>query len=256
MAKIYYYMALFPTEALIASMLAPEQFGSYMATGYKSGSHEQLIFAEIEGEFGTEFDWDYAKEKTVPHEDGKPKYSVYLSIYRVLERVPLSKMKKLYLTTSDGRTLGLEKSEFPKFEGKKPYYLYQDLCPVNPLVISAFEPKAFGEYMVNKNVKISLPALFFCDMKVVDMNNLEHSGHIGPIYDRNLGHLNECIKSVTVRGKETKMIERTFAGKFTFQIVDQGFALFNADEKVWYQMPTKEEFETKYYYWASSAMII
>jgi hypothetical protein len=256
MQKIYYYVTLFPTEALIASMLTPEQFGAYMATGYKSGSHEQLIFVRLNGEFGNEFDWAYARKNTIPHEDGQPKHSLYLSIYRVLERIPLEQFGNLCLTTSDGRTLELESSPIPESLPADPYYLYQDLCPVTPLVISAFPPDQFGRYMVSEDVKIHLPALCFCDLRVIDINDPINTGNIGPMYDRNIGHLNECIRAVTERGKQTKMLERTFAGRFTFQIIRSGFAIFNQTGNVWYKMPDREELLRKHYNWGYSAMIL
>jgi hypothetical protein len=256
MSKIFYYMTLFPTEALIASMLTPEQFGAYMATGYKSGSHEQLIFAEVTEEFGTDFDWAYAHQNTVPDEKGKPKHSVYLSVYRVLERTPLDKIGDLYLTTSDGQTLGITKSVEKAQYPEKPYYLYQNLCPANPLVVSAFSPDEYGKYMVSESVKISLPALCYCDLKVIDVQDPVRTGNIGPMYDRNIGHLNECIKAVTVRGKKTKMLERTFAGRFTYQIVQSGFTIVNRTGRIHYAMPGRDILVKHYYNWAYSAMII
>ena len=87
--SIRYYLSVFPTEALIASMLDPVQFGAYRATGSKRGSSEQIIFIGITGEFGDAFDWEYARAQCVPHANGDPKHSVYLSIYRTLERIPL-----------------------------------------------------------------------------------------------------------------------------------------------------------------------
>ncbi len=112
--KIHYYLTLFPVEALIASQLTPVQFGSYMATGSKKGSFENIIFIELTGEFGDYFDWKYAHEKCVPHGNGNPKNSLYLSVYRTLEHIPFSVMDTLYLTTRDGRTLPLEKSELER----------------------------------------------------------------------------------------------------------------------------------------------
>ena len=61
--SLNYYLSVFPTEALIASELGPDQFGAYMATGSKKGSAEQIIFFDLEGDFDSVFDWDYAKEK-------------------------------------------------------------------------------------------------------------------------------------------------------------------------------------------------
>ena len=256
MFQTHIYMTLFPTEALIVSMLDPEQFGAYMATGSKTGSHERLIFAEINGEFGEDFDWAHARENAVPHEDGTPKNSLYLSVYRVLERVPLDRLMNLYLTTSDGRTLALRQGAFPENTEKAPYHLYQDLCPVHALVVSSLSPREFGDYMVSEAVKISLPALCYADVRVIDIKDPVKTGNIGPMYDRNLSHLNECIKAVTERGKQTKMLERTFAGRFTFQIVKTGFAIVNRTGRVWYAMPTREELTARHYDWGRSAMIL
>jgi hypothetical protein len=93
--NIHYYVTLFPVEALIASQLDPMQFGSYMATGSKKGSYENIIFAEIDGGFGDYFDWQYAREKCVPHQNGDPKNSLYLSVNRTLEHIPLSTLRSL-----------------------------------------------------------------------------------------------------------------------------------------------------------------
>ena len=256
MYQTHIYMTVFPTEALIVSMLDPEQFGAYMATGSKTGSHERLMFVEISGEFGDEFDWAYARTTAIPHEDGSPKNSLYLSVYRVLERVPLDRLMNLYLTTSDGRTLALRQSAFPEMQEPAPYYLYQDLCPLNALVVSSLQPRDFGNYMVSEDVKISLPTLCFADVKVIDIKDPVRTGNIGPMYDRNLSHLNECIKAVTVRGKQTKMLERTFAGRFTFQIIRSGIAFVNKTSRVWYAMPTREELTARHYDWGRSAMIL
>ena len=72
---IHYYLTVFPTEGLIASQLGPEDFGSYMATGSKKGTAEHLIFIEVSGEFGSYFDWDYARQNCVQHSDERPKHS-------------------------------------------------------------------------------------------------------------------------------------------------------------------------------------
>ncbi len=256
MSKIHYYLTVFPTEALIASMLNPEQFGYYMTTSSKRGSHERLIFIELEHEFPGEFDWAWAHERCVPHKNGQAKHSVYLSVYRVLEHVPLSAMGDMHLTTPDGRTLSLSKAPFPSDSPGRSWYLYQELCPVQPLVVSSLSPTDFGEYVTNGNAKISFPALVYCNLKVIDLQDLEHTGNVGPMYDHNLGHLTECIKAVTERGKTTKTLDRTFSGSFRFQIIKDGIAVAGKEGKLWYQMPTEEELTARYYDWARSAMIL
>ena len=68
---------------------------------------ELLEVKELSKEFGTYFDWDYAKKTCVPHSDGDPKHSVYLSIYRVLEHVPMDAIGNMYLVTRDGRSFSV-----------------------------------------------------------------------------------------------------------------------------------------------------
>jgi hypothetical protein len=95
-------------------MLEPEDFGYYYAVGTKVHSRGEAIFFEVdpaalpEGEFPVHL----IEEKCVPKADGSPKKSVYLGIYRVLSRIPVSALGKLYLVTRDGRTLGLERAEY------------------------------------------------------------------------------------------------------------------------------------------------
>jgi len=82
---IHLYLSLIP-EALIASMLEPEEFGSYYAVGSKKKSRGQAIFFEVDAKFKSSyFHIEDAVKRCVPHEDGSPKQSIYVSVYRVLE---------------------------------------------------------------------------------------------------------------------------------------------------------------------------
>src|SRR6056297_2451029 len=132
---IHYYFTVFPMEALIASELEPSDFGAYMAVGTRKGSAERLIFIEVNGEWGDDFDWAYAKENCVHHENGEPKHSLYLGVYRILERIPFKALRSLYLTTRDGRSLELEKCEYVPPVQDRNFFIYKELCPVSPLVV-------------------------------------------------------------------------------------------------------------------------
>ena len=111
--KIHYYLTLYPMEAMVASQLEPEAFGAYMAIGTRRGSSERLIFAEVRQEtLGDAFDLDYARSRCTAHDDGTPKHSVYLSVYRALEAAPLNGLGLLHLVTKDGRSLAIEPAEY------------------------------------------------------------------------------------------------------------------------------------------------
>lgn len=254
---IYYYVMFFPTEALIASQLEPKIFGAYMARGSKKGSAELLTFAEIKGGFGEYFDWDYAKKKCVAHDDGRPKQSLYLSIYRVIEHIPLEQYNEIYLVTKDGSTLELSQAPYKKPDNWEGYGLYKELCPVSPFVASSLEPKAFADYIINDtSKKITVPALIFSDVKHIDFEEKEKTGNIGNMFDRDFDHLHDCIDQViNQKDKITKTIDRSFDSKFTYQIVDTGFYIAKEKSILFYPMPTREALKEIDYDWGKSANI-
>ncbi len=85
----YLYLSLIP-EALVASMLPPEDFGLYYAIGSAKRSRGQAIFFSVDRDKIAEGDFplEDVEARCVAHSDGRPKASLYLAIYRVLERVP------------------------------------------------------------------------------------------------------------------------------------------------------------------------
>ena len=139
--SVHLYLSLIP-EALIASMLPPEKFGQYYATGHQYKSKGQAMFFEIDPAFRHEFfDIDDAIARCTPHPDGTAKNSVYVATYRVLEHVPVNTIGKLYLSTAYGQTLALSRSDtLPK--EKVELHMYQDLVPVNSLIVSTLDAPA------------------------------------------------------------------------------------------------------------------
>ncbi|HOW41851.1 MAG TPA: hypothetical protein PL123_15000, partial [Bacteroidales bacterium] len=110
----YVYLTSNP-EALVASMLPPDAFGLYLSTGTKKRNKGQAVFFEVDLEKITSFiDVKSLNSRCVQKEDGSPKSSVYLSVYKVLEMVPLSALKSLYLTTDHGLVLELMKAEYDR----------------------------------------------------------------------------------------------------------------------------------------------
>ena len=253
---LHYYMTVFPMEALVASQLEPEHFASYMALGDKKAAAEQLIFVEVEGGFGNFFDWDFAEKKCVPHSDGRLKNSLYLSVYRVLENVPLTAMGSLYLVTKDGRSLVLEKEEYSAPANWKGYALYREYCPMSPLAVSTLDPKNYGDHMTEKNNKVHVPTLFFADLKLGDVDNIEDSGNVGQIYDKNLEHLQSCVHVLQAgKGKMTKIVDRSNFNSSFYQIIDNGLYVSSKDGIVMYSMPSRDELKKINYDWGRSALI-
>lgn len=255
--KIHYYLSVFPLEGLISSQLEPEQFGAYMATGSKKGAFEIIMFFEIEGGFGNYFDWQYAEKKCMPHANGQPKNSLYLSVYRSLENTPLSHFRSLYLTTRDGRALELERSEFGNENNQIDFFMYQELCPVRPLVVSALNPIDFSKYLTDPAIKTSIPKIVFSDLKVIDLSDPVNTGHVGRAYDRNLDHLKDCILAVTeFRDKPNKVVDRSHIERFSYQVINNGVYVGDGQELLMYKMKSEDELRRNHYDWARSALIL
>ncbi|NCB00921.1 MAG: hypothetical protein EOM67_01995 [Spirochaetia bacterium] len=251
----FYYVVFSPIEAFIASQLEPKEFGSYMARGSKKGSAERLMFAEVKGEFGDYFDWDYAKEKCIAHSDGRPKHSLYLSIYRVIEHIPLEQYKDVYLVNKDGSTLSLKAAPYKKPANWRGYGLYKEHCPVYPFIVSSLEPKMLADYIINDTTKkITVPAIIFNDMRIIDFDEKEKTGNIGSMYDRDLDHLKDCIATIqNQKNKMTKTVDRSFGTKFSYQIIDNGIYIARGKGILFYPMHTQEALKEIDYDWGKSA---
>ena len=190
----YLYLSLIP-ESLIASQLPPEEFGAYFAVGTKKRSRGQALFFEIEPFESDYFPFAEMERRCVPHPDGRPKRSVYLSIYRVLEHVPLSAFRKLYLVTDDGRVLGLEQAPFEP-ESLHHHHLYQEYSPVNPRVVSKLNPVEFGKQMTDRSNAVAVDKLAFAELKLKKLARDPDAQDVGDLPYPNIGHLRLDVEHI------------------------------------------------------------
>ena len=71
--NIFIYLTATP-EALIASMLPPEDFGEYLSTGTKKRNKGQAIFFEVDlSRIEKLIDMDSLNRRCVAKSDGSPK---------------------------------------------------------------------------------------------------------------------------------------------------------------------------------------
>jgi hypothetical protein len=251
---IHLYMSCFRVEALIASQLDPEEFGAYMAVGTEKLSRGQVIFFEIDPQLRSDyFDLERARRECVPHPDGAPKRSHYISIYRVLEHLDLSTFGKLYLTTTDGRTLGIDPRPYDAASDQPGAHLYQELCPVSPLIASAVAPGALVKFITDSANPISVPRIFFADL----LADRDATGRLsGSLPYRHPEHLEFCLREVAAAGgKKTKTIERDPGSEFFYRTLRGGFYLGDPTGVKLYPFPDKKELlDTHYYWWRSATM--
>jgi hypothetical protein len=164
----------------------------------------------VEAGFATDaFSWQEMERRTVAHEDGRLKRSAYLSVYRVLERVPLSALKKLYLVTDDGRVLGLDQAPFEPESPAGLHHLYQELCPMTPRVVSNLSPPDFCKAITNPANAVSVPRIVFAELELKKLARDPSANEIGDLPYRNIGHLRDCLRELETRSaKTTKQVDR------------------------------------------------
>ena len=253
---MHLYVSMIP-EALIVSGLDPVQFGQYYATGARRRSKGQAIFAELDPGFRDDFfDLETAIAQCVPHPDGRPKNSVYVSTYRVLEHVPVSALGQLHLTTAYGATLSLDKSAEAPPEASTGLHLYKEYAPVNSLVASSAPPREFYESItVAPSKLVQFPALCFAEFDIGELATDPANGKVGSLPYDNIPHLRESLQAVLAAGKITKMIERTPLFEFPYRAVKPGSGFFvgNGHDLAFYAMPSAPELQDRHPHWWRSA---
>lgn len=233
-------------EALVGSMLPPEEFGHYLSTGTKKRNRGQAIFFEVDLEkVSSLIDIESLNKRCVIKSDGKPKSSVYLSVYRVLETIPVEALKSLYLSTDHGCVLELKKTTYDvSKETQDDLHLYQELCPVSPMVASSLPPSVFLKRLTDGSTPIVLPKLFFVELKLGEMARNPLTGSAEDLPYGNIGHLRDCLE--IIRGeyeKHMKTVNRIFSGELLYRTIETGFYAGSKTELAYYPYPKMSELE-------------
>ena len=254
---VHLYLSVIP-EALIASMLSPEEFGTYYAVGGKRLASGEAIFFELEPDFTDEFfRIEEGLRRCVPHEDGTPKASVYISIYRALEHVPLRVIKKLHLVTQDGRTLGLDASDqLPEEQGG--LHLYHEIAPVRARVVSTWGPRGFFELLVkNPSGPVALPAICFTELRLGDLAADPVGGDVRDLPYRNVDHLRDCLIEVQTKTVYTKLVSRSGPETFPYRTIQNGLFLGSRQDEslLYFELPPWDQLRVDHYRWWRSAHI-
>ena len=240
----YIYLCITP-EALIGSMLPPAEFGAYLATGTRKRNKGQAIY------FGLDIDsirdminMDYLNRRCVAQPDGSPKHTVYLSVYKVLETIPMKAFRNLYLATDNGIVLELKPTPYEKDrEIKHNVHLYQELCPVTPQVVSDLTPPEFLKVLTDGSMQIQLPKLFFVELKLGELAANPLTGSAEHLPYSHVGHLRDCLEILHKESKKMKTVVRFYNGDLLYRSVASGFYVGAKEEMIYYRYPTMAELE-------------
>lgn len=247
------YLTLIP-EALIASMLTPEEFASYYAIGERGKSNGQVLFIEIDPAFRHDFfQIEKGIARCVPTADGQPKNSVYIAIYRVLEHIPVSAMGSLYYVTRDGRALRVEKTLAQNNESG--LHFYSELAPVHPAVVSTLGPLDFKNLLMGRLDSFQgLPAIAFVELKLDELATDPEKGSAHDLPYENIDHLRRCLQEVMTKPVSSKLFDLSGSGILSFRVVKNGVFVGNAQEGLFlYPMPSPEVLRADHHLWWRSA---
>lgn len=249
------YLSMIP-EALVASMLSPEAFGRYLAVGsHKRTSSSPAIYFELDPGFSNDFfKMDIVKERCVAHSDGSPKHSLYLGIYRVLEHIPLEALGKLYLTTRDGQILCLEQGTLPE-EVSEGRYLYNEICPVNPLIASKLDPAAFTEFITNPDSPLCVPKLFFAELDPEAIIGTDQTAEGLPAIHNLPARIRKCFSELDDADKKTKTVDRTREATCRWRHIRRGYFVGSGKTLLFYPFPDAATLDRHHHAWWRSAAL-
>ena len=255
MTGTHLYLSLIP-QALVASMLEPSAFGRYYAVGSQVHSRGEAIFFEVDPDRlpAGEFPLELVTQRCVAKADGSPKKSVYLSIYRVLSRIPVVALGKLHLVTRDGRTLSLDRAEYVAEPGRRPR-LYQEFCPIDPMVASLMEPLEFCRTITDLQRPVHVPRIVFSQLALQGLAKDPVNGLANDLPYPNIAHLRDVIAGLLQGSdnKHSKLVLKQVNDGVYYRTIRGGFYVGDQQNFAFYRFPTVAELETHHFSWWRSA---
>ena len=250
------YLILYPNEALVASQLTPEEFGQHYSIGSPRHFTGKVIFAEVDIKYRHEsFRIDEYLKLTESGIPGRPKRTKFVKSYRVLEHMDLSALGQLFLVSTGGAVLGLDKAPLPEPSRVKHVRLYQEICPLQLLVASNLEPERFGHYITEETWSKGAPKIFFTqydiDVEGTVASNEVHAYNMGPLPNVNPTNLPTALAELQEDPKKkTKTVNLNPNLDFvSYKSIKHGFWFSAGNETLFYRMPSMDELHENHYTW-------
>ncbi|HVR74361.1 MAG TPA: hypothetical protein VMT52_08515 [Planctomycetota bacterium] len=257
--KKYLYSIMYPNYGLVASMLPPKEFGKHYTVGSSRYFHGQVIFSEIDINFRHEyFPIDRYLGEVKIKEDGSPKRTKFIKTYRVLEHLPFSAFKGLYVTSVMGKVLELQKKQYNRTHKQGLIRTFQEICPFSYILLTYMTPPEFGKYITDPDQPKGAPKVMFTQIELnieKFLRMLEENPFLtSPIPNVHAHKLREQILEVKANpNKKIKGISLDSAlGSLSFLRLRTGFWIAAGDELLYYPIPDRETLEKEHYDWFRS----
>jgi hypothetical protein len=99
-----------------------------------------------------------------------------------------------------------------------------------------------------------LPKICFADMRLGDIGDEDIPASSLPY--RDVEHIRACVAELkNSQDKETKTVNRVHSHLLFYRTIKSGFFLGEGERVIWYQFPSMDELQSKYYSWWRSASL-
>lgn len=250
------YMIVFPINALVASQLEPDKFGEHYTMGSAKHFSGKVIFAELDINFRNDyFEIDKYLDLTVPHWDGSPKKTKFISSYKVLEHVELGAIKTLFLCTRNGKVLPIKPAEYTAHNEPGLIRVFQEIAPLQTLVATTKDQRDFGKFITSETKSKGAPKMCFTQIDF-NISNFIMANKNKDIFQIDLPEVNpyrfyDVINELKNKPeKTTKTISLgSLLKEISYKFLRHGFWFAAGDELKFFPMPSETELENKYFYW-------
>ncbi len=255
--ETHLYAIFFPNSALVASQYSPEQFARHYTSGSTRHYTGKVIFAELNPEFRNPyFDIENGYSGLVPHEDGRPKATKFISCYRVLEHLDFDFIDRLYLVTPEGAMIGLDSAPYDKVHKGDFLRIMVEIDPLRMLVLTGYDFSQFGTYITNPKNPKGAPQILYTQvdltiedfLKDFEANPLMHS----PLPNIHPAKLRDAIYELRMnRNKQTKglSLDSSINNK-SYKYLRHGFMFASQEKSKFFPIPAMQEIEQmNYRFW-------
>lgn len=253
------YVILYPNPSLVASQVSPERFARHYRAGSTRHYNGKILFASIDLAFRHPyFDIDAKLKELIPHEDGRPKATKFVSSYRVLEHLDFGAIQKLYMTTPEGHCLELDSRPYDRKSAEHGLRIYAEINPLRMVVLTDYNFIEFGRRVTAPDYAKGAPKLFYTQLDIdIDefIKEYESSSIVYPPIPTLIpSKLMDAIKVMKSKvDKHTKgLLLDCPLDEIPYRLIKHGFMFASQDDLKYFPIPSAEEIEkTNYKFWKS-----
>lgn len=253
------YMICHPNPALVASQYEPEKFSRHYSAGSTRYYDGKVLFAEIDINFRDPyFEIDKGLEQLIPHEDGRPKATKFISTYRVLEHIDFDSIKKLYMSNPDGSCYGLDSAEYDATHKPDFLRIFAEITPLRMLVLSSYDFSQYGGWITGPNNPKGAPKVLYTQFDLT-INDFLADFEANPMMPPPLpsvhpSKLRDAINELKHEsGKHTKGLSLDVSfNKKSYRLIRHGFMFASAGKELFFPMPSLDVIEKENFkFWRS-----